>query len=255
MLPTRPIGSDAAALQLLKPRTSASFADKEAVGLTAAESLLCKGFWQETAKLHAKAVKDGTLHSPGHVQLKTCILNDYNAWVVASALLATVGMAGMLVSIPVVDEEGRSIGILIARHVYLLAMALSTMLAISCLNDHITVGNFYNMVPAPFCIQARTFLYERSAQLKPGWHKMLHTCGLGFGSQVFYQSIASLCLGVICFVYLAYGAQFCIAPALVFIVFYRQVVTYNRICHWDAALLPAFTELICNEAGGIEERL
>ena len=234
-------------------------AGTHAADLTRSAAEQCRGFWKHSALLHAAAVRDGSISASGHVQMKDAILRDYSAWTFSAALVATVSLAGLLVAVSPADVESRPNGVWLAKHVYILSLALSAMLALSCVNDFISCGNYYNMVPAPFIIEAREHLYDARSKAEvevaadhfgnasnvakraPITH-VLRNCGLGYGSGVFYQSIASLCLGLTSFVYMAHGFQFCIPAAVVFFSFLSHIREYGRACHWDDYLLPELSK-------------
>lgn len=211
--------------------------------LRLADASKSHGFWRHTAVLHAASVEDG---ARGHAELKDVIIRDYNAWTLAAALLATVGLAALLVRPAPLYKEELPFATYIAEHLYVIAMATSSMLSLSCVNDFVSVGNFFNMVPAPYVMEARVHLYEAGNEIVP-LTKRLQKCGLGFGSAVFYQSIAALLVGILIFLFLTYGAEFCIAPAMLFTVFWLQIREYNRGVHWDDSLLPVLAERKASE--------
>ena len=222
---------------------------KSSQALTLEEARQCTGFWKFSAILHAAAVQDGTLREPGYAELKDAMIRDYNAWTIASALLATVGIGGLFLHVDPITIDDWPTATRVAMHLYLVSMAVSTMLALSCVNDFISIGNYYNMVPAPYCIHARSHQYSTGNKRHPLTIRVQTWLGLGYGSQVFYQSVSALCFGIVNLLFLIHGAEYCLIPAAVFILFVFQMKEYNRGVHWHELCLPAF----CRERGLLDE--
>ena len=215
-------------------------------GLTMEEARQCRGFWRHAAILHAAAVEDCSLRAPGYSELKEAVARDCQAWTLSSSLLAIVGFAGLLVRPTPVRADVFPVATYISQHLYLISMAASASMALACVNDFISVGNFFNMVPAPYIMEGREHLWDVANKNVPLTQK-IQKLGFGFGAQVFYQSIAALCMGLLNFIFLSYGAEFCAVPALIFFVFWLQMKESNKALHWHTSLLPALAQRLAGE--------
>ena len=199
------------------------------------------GFWKHTARLHAAALEDG-LQDPGYTELKAVILHDYASWTLTAALLATVGFAGMFVHVTPVTTESYPIATYISRHVYTISMALASMLSLACVNDFVSMGNYYNMVPAPYVLEAQSHLTKNAGLIRAPLTEKLQACGLAYSSNLFYQSVAFLCTGITNLIFLSQGPEFCLVPAVVFVIMWFQMKEYNEATHWHSSLLPVLAD-------------
>jgi hypothetical protein len=179
------------------------------------------------------------------------VLNDCNSWIVSASLVMTLGFGGMFISpADMVGTSERSAFDKVVLHIYLSSMTLSSMVALSCVVDHISIYNLYNMVPSSMQLEARRHTYRLSStQHSRGWaDQLLHRCGLKYGSGAFFQSIQALLVGIICAIYLTHGAVCCVLPAVICCMFFYQMKDYNRIVHWGPDALPAFADSVLSRA-------
>ena len=180
---------------------------------------------------------------------KEAILRDYDSWVVASALLATAG-AGGLFSFSYTKVEASLVDTIVT-HAYVISMLLSSLLALSCLNDFISLKNYFNMVPARYVRDAQQHLWSeemKSRRYNAPIYQLMHGpydakthsvtsplhrwFGLAYGSEVYFQSMRSLFVGLVSGIYLSYGWIFCIVPAFLAVIFDAQMRHYNKNIHW-----------------------
>jgi hypothetical protein len=216
--------------------------------LSLEEARSCNGFWAHSAVLHAISLKEGTLGAQGYAELKAAMLKDYSSWTLASALIATVGFAALLIRIEPITAEAWPLATRVCLHLYFISMSLSSMLALSCVNDFISISNYYNMVPAPYCIEARLHQYGNGAIRHP-LTTYLQSLGLGHGSQVVYQSVGALCFGITNLIFMTHGPEYCLMPAAIFIIFCMHLREYNKGVHWHELTLPKLREQKERELG------
>eukprot|EP00966_Prymnesium_polylepis_P329221 7384960-Prymnesium_polylepis.2 len=169
-------------------------------------------------------------------------MHDYASWTLVAALLATVGFAGMFVNVTPVTAETFPVATYISRHLYVISMASTSMLSLACVNDFVSMGNYFNMVPAPYVMEARQLLHENAGLLKAPLTKTLQKFGLAYSSNLFYQSVAFLCIGITNLIFLSQGPEFCVVPAAIFVIMWFQMKEYNEAVHWHKALLPALAD-------------
>ena len=182
--------------------------------------------------------------------LKEMVLNDCQSWIVSASLVMTLGLGGMFISPADMAGVGteRSVFDVVALHLYLSSMALSSMIALYCVVDHISIYNFFNMVPASLMIEARMHLLTKSTKTRGRVDKLLHSCGLAYGSGVFFQSVQTLIVGTICGIYLAHGAACCVFPSVICATFFIAMRDYNRLVHWGPDALHAFEKDVSSRA-------
>lgn len=209
---------------------------------------------------------------------KEVVLNDYTTWSTACALMMTVGFGGVFIGPGDFGAEDDDWIQWFVLQTYITSMLLSSCLAFCGVLDFSSLYNFYNMVPASMMNEARIFnngkieafkLSASSAEprvegveydilLNPfsvanctrrtggnGFlfklilHKYL---GLGYGPQVFFQSVRALCVGCICGIYLKYGPSFCVVPSLICSVLYLHAWSWNKEVHWGENGLKSFAK-------------